>query len=341
MGCFGSKRQERKAGLFDPVARERVTHHHSPARPPRPIVQASSQPVRQTSSAAAAIHQHLHREADPFSPSRASTNMTHQASIQRKPVAGSRQQTADTAHIEDDPLEFLQYFDTVFLIDDSEAMAPYWEEVIDLIRAVVPLCVERDSDGIDIYFGNHSRRWHMNVHEKGYRHIGLLTGHPGMHDNVEGIFNDVKPKGKRDITHRLRQLLQRYTYDLMGLEAQPKPKPMNIIVVTAQPLSDHIACVQEAAQKLDEMKAPSYQVGIQLFQIGDDEEVSRQMGYLDDNFHKKHGIRDIIDTATWTDGPGKLSAEGVLKVVGGAVRRSLDHTRLEQLGMPEIPADQW
>ncbi|ETS86234.1 hypothetical protein PFICI_00062 [Pestalotiopsis fici W106-1] len=341
MGCFGSKQRQQKPGLFDQTAQEHAMDLDSPTQPSRPVMQATSRPARQTNSAAAAIHQQLHRGASPISTTQAGTDMTQPASIRRKPVAGRGQEGVRGADTEEDPFEFLKYFDTVFLIDDSKAMAPYWEEVTDLIRAIVPLCMERDTDGIDIYFGNHSRRWHANVHERGYRHIGLLTGHPGMHDNVEGIFNDVKPKGKHDVTDRLLDLLNKHTYDLMGLEGQPKPKPMNIIVVTAQPFSNRIARVHETAEELDKMKAPAYQVGIQFFQIGDDETASWQMASLDDLVHQKYGTRDIMDTATWTDGPGKLSAEGVLKVVGGAVERSLDNTKLEQLRMPEMPPDQW
>lgn len=237
-----------------------------------------------------------------------------------------------------DPFDFLGIFDTIFLIDDSTSIAPYWDEVMGLIRAIVPLCVERDTNGVDIYFANHARsgsHWHPgDVRRKGYQHIGIWSAHPEMHDNVEGIFNDVKPTGKHGITDRLIHILKDY---VSRFKKDASIKPINIIAVTARPFSDRIGQVSEIARRLDRIQAPSHQVGIQFFQIGDDEEVREQMRFMDNDVHEKYGHRDIMDTATWTDGPGKLSAEGVLKVVGGAVSRSLDGTKLTELRMPRMP----
>lgn len=105
------------------------------------------------------------------------------------------------AHVDNDkdPFAFLQVFDTVFLIDDSESMKPHWHEVIALICAVVPICCERDHNGIDLYFLNHRPRGHSffsSVEKSGYRNIGIAVGSPQQSDNVAGIFHQVKPQGR-------------------------------------------------------------------------------------------------------------------------------------------------
>ena len=53
----------------------------------------------------------------------------------------------------DDPYAFLSSFDTVFLIDDSGSMqGKSWRETKDALETIIPVCVQHDADGIDIYF---------------------------------------------------------------------------------------------------------------------------------------------------------------------------------------------
>lgn len=53
----------------------------------------------------------------------------------------------------DDPYAFLATFDTVFLIDDSGSMAGRsWRETRDALETIIPVCVQYDTDGIDINF---------------------------------------------------------------------------------------------------------------------------------------------------------------------------------------------
>lgn len=53
----------------------------------------------------------------------------------------------------DDEYAFLTSFDTVVLIDDSGSMAGRsWRETKDALEMIVPVCVQHDSDGIDMYF---------------------------------------------------------------------------------------------------------------------------------------------------------------------------------------------
>ncbi|KAJ3512415.1 hypothetical protein NM208_g15326 [Fusarium decemcellulare] len=52
----------------------------------------------------------------------------------------------------------LRCFDTMFLVDDSEAMQPYWPEVSTLIERIAPICAKHDPDGVDLPFENRATR---------------------------------------------------------------------------------------------------------------------------------------------------------------------------------------
>jgi hypothetical protein len=79
---------------------------------------------------------------------------------------------------------------------------------------------------------------------------------------------------------------------------------------------------------LDDLRAPAWQVGIQFFQVGSDPKAARHLKVLDDDlakFSTRDRMRDIVDTVPFTDANGgRLSADGILKVVLGAVTRRLD-----------------
>ncbi|KAI0125485.1 hypothetical protein BJ170DRAFT_596738 [Xylariales sp. AK1849] len=240
------------------------------------------------------------------------------------------QQQVNDVMEEQDPFEFLKHLDTVFLIDDSESMILYWGEVASVLRAIVPLSVERDTNGIDIYFGRHKAASHfLRGDGSGYRNIGLVTGLLEMHDNVDGIFDHVRPRGKCKLAGRLREILNSYmqNYEAMVqvMRSTRKEKPMNLIVITANVLNRELAdIIGDIAKRLDKLKAPSHQVGIQFFQVGDDERARVSMQRVDGELHSRYNVRDIVDTVTWTGETGALSAEGILKAIGGGMRRSVD-----------------
>lgn len=98
----------------------------------------------------------------------------------------------------EDPNEWqkrLEKYDTV-LIDDLGSMKPHWSEVAALIQAIAGICVQRDRNGIDVYFVNHRPR--TGRFPLGFKNIGL----------VEGILEDFKPRGKRRLGHMFRTVLR-------------------------------------------------------------------------------------------------------------------------------------
>lgn len=249
----------------------------------------------------------------------------------------------------DDPYAFLSDFDTIFLIDDSGSMAGRsWTEVSFALKSITPICVTHDPDGIDIYFLN-------QPDQERFKRIKSVR-------EVEQIFEEVRPGGGTRTGARLMDILggyvrriedqqrrrrQRHTaanaitgdagegrlenfpFEAAGSEDE-FPRPLNIIVITdGIPSDDPESVIIRAARKLDALDAPPWQVGIQFFQVGEEQGAADALRELDDGLVERGGgIRDMVDTVPWSGGRGGrergLSAEGILKVVLGGVNRRLD-----------------
>ncbi|KAI0912603.1 hypothetical protein F4823DRAFT_160957 [Ustulina deusta] len=234
----------------------------------------------------------------------------------------------------DNPYAALKHIDTLLLIDDSDSMQQCWDEVGDIIRIIAPICIEHDRNGIDIEFVNHRAKGHYVTGHSGYKHIGLLKGRLDMHDNVAGIYHNVKPKGKCRMDKRLESILNPYmnVYETHVRQSGGKKLivPLNIIVISDLQWDtdeDYFGTLTRTARRLDILGAPPYQVGVQLFRVGDaGREVTEDtVQFVDDQIWKDRGVRDMVDMTTWTGIPGELSSKGILKVLLGAVRRSIDY----------------
>lgn len=236
------------------------------------------------------------------------------------PVA---QPTYPTSHARpavttDDPYAFLGSFDTVFLIDDSGSMAGgRWRETLSALEAITPICTQHDADGIDLHFLNHPPSpYHRNI-------TSAAT--------VREIFSTVRPGGGTPTGQRLNQILKPYLRECeRNIEAT---KPLNLIVITdGEPSDDVESPLIAAAKKLDKLDAPAWQVGVQFFQVGKDQDASNHLKSLDDELADIAGteIRDMVDTVPFLGEGGQgLTGEGILKVVLGAVNRRLDRKKGE------------
>ncbi|KAI9884797.1 MAG: hypothetical protein M1823_003408 [Watsoniomyces obsoletus] len=210
----------------------------------------------------------------------------------------------------DDRFHFLYTFDIIFLIDDSASMwGKSWQETNSALCNIAPVCTYHDKDGIDIHFLNH-----------GVKQPDLYT-HIKSVEMVQDIFNKVQPSGGTPTGVRLHQLLQSY---LARYKKEPKKtKPLNIIVITDGVASDDVeSVIIKAAEKLDKLDAPAWQVGIQFIQVGNEKGAAEALKQLDDGLAEVKGIRDMVDTVPF-DG-GVLTGDQVLKVVLGAVNRRID-----------------
>lgn len=218
-----------------------------------------------------------------------------------------------TATVDDDEYAFLDTFDTVFLIDDSGSMAGgLWRQTAEALMTIAPICTAHDEDGIDIYFINNPAV---------YKNVRSST-------RVQEIFETVRPGGSTNTGQRLNKILVKNYLE----EYEKKPdttKPMNLICITdGAPTDDDEGPLIDTAEMLDDLRAPAWQVGIQFFQVGSDPKAARHLKVLDDDlakFSTRDRMRDIVDTVPFTDANGgRLSADGILKVVLGAVTRRLD-----------------
>lgn len=236
----------------------------------------------------------------------------------------------------DSPYAFLREFDTIFVVDDSSSMfGQRWREAEEAIAAIAPICTQYDEDGIDIYFLNH-RRASTSSTTGAYTNITTAA-------DVQEIFNSVHPRGATPFGNRLRRILNPYLRRVEKMAAATNAdgdltdpsrfvKPLNIIAITDGAFTDDAeSVIVGAARRLDKCKAVSWQVGIQFFQIGNDEAARQHLQELDDDLGKKtrhENLRDIVDTVPWKGETGHtLTADGILKCVLGAVHKKYDNRK--------------
>jgi len=252
---------------------------------------------------------------------------------QPAPATTSRQIPATRGG--EDPYSFLATFDTTLLIDDSGSMAGRsWREVSQALSTIAPIVTQHDSDGIDVYFLNHKSNHPGAVSEGiaagGYRGITRAA-------TITEIFERVRPQGGTPTGIRVHNILKPYLAKLESEMAQGRElKPLNLIVLTDGVPSDDVESVLlSAAKKLDKLEAPPFQVGVQFFQVGNEEGAKEALEELDDGLSElvEGGVRDMVDTCTWTGGNSSseggvgLTGDGLLKFVLGAVVKRLDRRR--------------
>lgn len=243
---------------------------------------------------------------------------------------------------EEDQYAFLSSFDTIFLIDDSGSMhGSKWREVADVLLKITDICTARDQDGIDLYFLNHrSKEYPTDAGKARGGYYGIDTA-----EKVQMAFQRARPNGVTPTGQRLQDILDPYIARFDPSKPRPENielvKPINIIVITdGSPTDDPERIIVHYARKLDQLNAPSHQVGIQFFQIGDDRGASEALQELDDELVKQK-VRDMVDTVTWdgrsfnfdhtsSERTKHLTEEGIMKVVLGSVVRRLDRRDIQR-----------
>lgn len=247
-------------------------------------------------------------------------------------ISRSTSNAAASTVSDSSPYAFLAEFDTIFVIDDSGSMAgSRWRETREALAAITPICTQHDADGVDIYFLNHRNTSAYGGQLKGYENVTAASA-------VNEIFENVQPGRRTPTGKRLNEILGPYLTRLeatitrcqsTGEDASAIVKPLNIIVITdGVPTDDPESVIVSAAKRLDKCNADPWQIGIQFFQVGDDSEAAKNLRELDDALEDEHGIRDMVDTVPWLGAGGqKLTGDGILKVLLGAVNKKLDRKR--------------
>jgi hypothetical protein len=119
---------------------------------------------------------------------------------------------------------------------------------------------------------------------------------------VNKIFDRVWPQDGTPTGIRVHHILKPYLAKLEKNMGEGKElKPLNLIVFTDGVPSDDVESVLlSAAKKLDKLDAPPFQVGVQFFQVGNEEGAKEALEELDDELSNlvEGGVRDIVDTVT-------------------------------------------
>ncbi|KAI0008402.1 hypothetical protein F4779DRAFT_628482 [Xylariaceae sp. FL0662B] len=244
---------------------------------------------------------------------------------------------------DDDQYAFLHEFNTIFLIDDSASMHDEnrWGETQQAIRAILPVCMKYDDDGIDVYFFNHRSRF-GSERSRGAAAEGYLNiKDPKV---IENMFRGIRPSGRtptgKSLDRILRPYLDHYAAKVKVTKDVDCVSPINIIVITdGEADDDPESIIAAAARRLDNLHAPPHQIGIQFFQVGTNPDAKTALHELDDELGQRHGIRDMVDTSTFDDTKGragpKLTSDGILKVVLGSVKRKLDRKVVIRVDAPQ------
>ena len=208
----------------------------------------------------------------------------------------------------------LSKVDTLFVIDDSISMGgSNWDQTSAALAAIIPICVAHNSDGVDVHFLNH---------KESYSHIRSS-------ERFLGALGEVTPSEATPTGRKLGEILERY----LKLYRQDRViKPLNIIIITDGEPSDPYKlkkCIVECAKQLDQMQAPDRQVGVQFFQVGNDDTATESLEELDNALAEEFRIRDMVDTVSWREinDENGLTADAILKVVLGAMDQTLDRKR--------------
>ena len=209
--------------------------------------------------------------------------------------------------------------------------SPLQYEVSQALATIALIVTKHDSDGIDIYFLNHKSK------DTGELSEGVTaTGYRGIKRaiTITEIFERVRPQGGTPTGTRVHTILNPYLAKLEKVIGEGKEvKPMNLIVLTdGVPLDNVELVLLSTAKKLDKLDAPLFQVSVQFFQVGNEDSAKEALEELDDELSNKikGGVRDIIDTITWTSGrsPSEggigLTSDSILKVCLGSIVRRLD-----------------
>ncbi|KFX95842.1 hypothetical protein O988_05597 [Pseudogymnoascus sp. VKM F-3808] len=164
----------------------------------------------------------------------------------------------------------------------------------------------------------------------GYRNITTAAG-------IDSIFASVRPSGGTPTGARLNAILTaKRAPNPLNTEAMDAVKPLNILTITDGVPSDDVESVLlVAAKRLDKLEAAPHQVGVQFFQVGNEEGAKEALGELDDGIQGlvRGGVRDMVDTCTWIGGPAEegeapsLTGEEMMKVCLGSVVKRLDRRR--------------
>lgn len=185
-----------------------------------------------------------------------------------------------------------------------------WQEAESALSGIVEQVIKYDSDGLDVYFLNSTNSL-QGVKDSG---------------SIRELFQYVGPVGESTPTEiRVEELLSPYIEQCERAKStgQPMPKPLNLLVLTDGEADDPDTLaytLQGFAKRLDDIRAPLTQLGIQFIQIGNDPIATEALKQLDDELQD---CRDMVDTTPYA---GKVNSDFLIKVALGSINRRIDRS---------------
>ena len=77
------------------------------------------------------------------------------------------------------------------------------------------------------------------------------------------------------------------------ISATQPPRATSCINLVAVPTEDVEQTIVDTARKLEDLRAPPNQVGIQFLQIGQNKQVAKWLKMLEDKLHEIHKVKDV------------------------------------------------
>ena len=212
-------------------------------------------------------------------------------------------------------LERLAQWDTVFVVDDTGSMQLpaheggedgkiRWTMLVEAMQYIADIAAQNDSDGVDV--------WFLCTKEEGRDAQGHQRQYILKRENLRSGQDILDLLNKVDVTkngggthfepilspilneHVMR--FQKYHDGLQKGENGEAPKPLNLIVLTDGDATDKKSTeklLKDTAERLDRMWAPSFQIGVQFVQVGDDASAGKYLKRLDDRLKTEYNVRDV------------------------------------------------
>lgn len=162
-------------------------------------------------------------------------------------------------------------------------MAKHWPKVCEIVEALSYIVKGTDNNGIDLYF---------MVSEVIRKDIKKTTSLVKIVQNVKVEIERTQPTS--DINVRLSRILDDYKTSLDNRHWwNRKPKPLSLYVLTDGIWEEEVnpeEPIRNAAEKLEQLKKDSQQIGIQFISFGSDVDGLRKLRELDDGRSFPYGF---------------------------------------------------
>jgi hypothetical protein len=213
---------------------------------------------------------------------------------------------------------YLKYYDTVFLIDDSGSMGEgnptKWQQCVQAVTAIAEAAIDNESEGIDIYFLNSDIIFKV-------KDIDEVRGVRDK-SKVRAALSKVGPSGGTPTGERLSERLQEHLSKIDAVVGQRSSygevRGLDLIVITDGSPNDNNLCkfeLERAAKHIADNNYHPNHIGIQFVQIGNDPGARDRLNEL-----AQANVNGMVDTVSETM---TLTGDGLKRILLGGMHPNL------------------